>query len=214
MRSYEHPHKPLDYYHWAVYKLKRSGVDVEVVDAPKIQFSNGDWSMGEFIGGEKPVLRIATGHDQWFKIFVHEFQHYNQWMEGYKNFVSPEEESLIFDKWLLGEEVEDIENLLLKYKNMEGDCEVRTLKVLNSLDWGCDFFRPGEYAQMANAYIHLYDVLWTTRRWPDVHPSLVPKVFQSFEKKIRWAKDKLETNPSFLSLYIDNCYKEPCWSVA
>lgn len=114
-----------------------------------------------------PKLAYAKGHDAWFPVALHEYNHMCQWQEKDPIFFS--DDLLAADdylwEWLLREvelSPEDARKYAMVYLQLELNCERRSLKMITDLGLPLDTER---YAQKANAYILFYHLVLKHRKW-------------------------------------------------
>ena len=155
-------------------QANRLGVRVSLLNERKVRYTeegeDAGYSNGYFCD-EDMELAVACKQSfkQWFKVFVHESSHMDQWHEGDPdwdtvNFCGIDSGSIL-DLWL-NHHVELDEKQLTKILKpsvyVELDCERRTIKKIIKNKLPLD---PAEYAKRANAYVWFYLVMPHTRKW-------------------------------------------------
>lgn len=142
--------------------LKKSKT-IRIVEE-NITVSGGYWADYN----EKNItFACTTGHpfEKWSQTFAHEYCHFLQWLdkgEVWKDFRKIKNEDLdkIFHNKPIKEET--LDNVLRWSKNIELDCEKRTVKLLKKYKVDVDIKR---YIQKANVYIHFYNYAKRYRQW-------------------------------------------------
>lgn len=131
------------------------------------------------------VLACALGDKTSTHIsaLVHESCHMDQWLEGselWDNSHSWE----VFEHWLAGERVSNIKKHLQNIRDLELDCEKRTVKKILSYDLPID---AETYTRKANAYIQFLNFLEHTRKSPNGATLSLQKkeVWKVFPKRFR-----------------------------
>lgn len=118
---------------------------------------------GEYGGG---LLRVAVGHADWFEIFLHEFCHLCQDVDGTPWFT---ERPVVrawdqFFNWLDGGPPgTNLEAAVRHIQRCELDCERRVLRLVHK--WGFTSVSPRDYATGANAYVWSYEAMRLLRTW-------------------------------------------------
>lgn len=117
-----------------------------------------------------PRYAVATGLpiSKWLPIAVHEFSHLMQWIEGVPAWtdqsIAPSVCALDrLIEWTRGKELtgEELELLVRVAREVERDCEERTVKTITLHRLPID---PVRYAKQANAYIFYYTAMRKMRK--------------------------------------------------
>jgi hypothetical protein len=144
------------------------GVALEVTQARSLADEDGV-SNGWF-SDDPPKLAYAKGHDHWFPVALHEYNHMCQWSEGslqWHNKLQREADLYLWD-WL-ADTIMLGPGLQKKYcmvtLQLELDCERRAQKMITDLNLPLDTER---YAQTANAYIMFYHLVLKHRKWYEI----------------------------------------------
>ena len=111
---------------------------------------------------EGKVLKVAMNHPLFLDILVHEYAHLTQWQDDIPLWRKAGNSLDVLDRWLNGEDVEDIKKHLAICRDLELDNEKRSLQLIK--DWGLSIDKD-MYVKRANAYVHFYNWLYFTRRW-------------------------------------------------
>ncbi len=131
---------------------------------------------GYFDGeADQPVLACATGlpQDRWLGVFCHEYCHLTQWAEGAPVWAADKDPK--WHEWLEGKPVRNVRAQIEASRELEADCERRTVRLIKELGAPVDLDR---YIRAANAYVHFYNTIADVRKWyaPGKAPYNVPEV--------------------------------------
>lgn len=129
-----------------------------------------------------PILAVGWGcGPRRLGILLHEYSHLTQWAENCPAWRA--DRNATWGEWLDGKPVRNIRKVLANSRELEADCERRTIRLIRELDAPIDVER---YAQEANSYIHFYNVMAETRKWyaTDRRPYNCPEVVAQFSKTI------------------------------
>jgi hypothetical protein len=117
-----------------------------------------------------PKLAYAKGHDKWFPVLLHEYNHMQQWID--KDPLLMGDQQVEADEYLWDWLAKDIELTAKKSREyilstllMELDCDRRSHKMITELDLPLD---PDYYAQTANAYVLFYHLVLKHRKWYEI----------------------------------------------
>lgn len=72
------------------------------------------------------------------------------------------------DRWLTGEEVEDVFDHIRTLRNLELDNEKRSVELIKRFDLPVDI---KTYIKKANGYVYFYTWMMKTRRWSELENS-------------------------------------------
>lgn len=121
-----------------------------------------------------PLLAVATGlpADRWLGVLLHEYSHLTQWAEAAPVWAL---DTGAWDEWIAGKSIPGVKKKLIAAREVEADCERRTLRLIKELQAPVDVDR---YARCANAYVHFYNTIAATRQWyaKDCAPYNIPEV--------------------------------------
>ncbi len=111
---------------------------------------------------DQPVLACATGlpEDRWVGVLLHEYSHLTQWAEGAP--IWDADRGAEWSEWIAGKKVRNVKAQLAASRELEADCERRTIRLIRELNAPVDLDR---YTRAANAYIHFYNTIAATRKW-------------------------------------------------
>jgi len=123
-----------------------------------------------FFDENSSLLKCATNRPTilWLGVLVHEYSHFEQWQKGLKIW----EDVIINDKdvgteislWIKGKNLaqEKINDYIRRTRNLELDCERRTVKNIKKFKLPINI---KDYIQGANAYIYFYNYVCLHRTW-------------------------------------------------
>ena len=109
-----------------------------------------------------PLLAVACGRptEHWLGTLLHEYSHLTQWAENAT--VWREDRSAAWADWLNGKRVANIKQKIANSRELEADCERRTVRLIRELQAPIDL---EQYIRGANSYIHFYNVMAAKRKW-------------------------------------------------
>lgn len=148
---------------------------VSVLTSPgNFVMSDGLQVSGYFYpGDDQPIIAVAWGHPRRLGTLLHEYSHLTQWAEGMPLWRQSEHDN--WAGWLAGERVRGIRKQIESSREIEADCERRTVRLIREIDAPIDL---ETYCRAANSYVHFYNVMADIRKWyqPDRRPYMVPEV--------------------------------------
>lgn len=144
-------------------ECKKSGVKVDIRNVSYVKMS-GNIKCSGYFDSEAKVLVCAKNSPNWLETLVHEFCHYLQWKENCPAWVNGIDSVELIDRWIGGEEFEDIDYHIGMVRDLELDNEKRSAELIKK--WGLDSeIDLDSYIKKANAYVLFYNWLGKTRRW-------------------------------------------------
>lgn len=170
-------------------QLIAADVKITIQDTPQVSLDDGIGCSG-FFNSEPLEFAVAVGkpHEEWLKIFIHEFAHFEQWRD----------DAVLFDKrstdigqlfaWVNGD-IELDEPHLLQCRDsaieIEYDCEVRVLAKIRHYALE-SIINPQAYTRMANAYFNFYHYVVAERVWykPGHEPYVIDEVWNHFPAEL------------------------------
>lgn len=164
---------------------------VSVLLAPAAYVEVDGVKCGGFFCGEELKLAVGVDRDeeQWLGILLHEYSHLTQWAEDSAIWREDERVSGGTDDWLSGKPVRNAKHKIEVRRELEADCERRTIRLVKELQAPIDL---EHYARAANSYIHFYNVMRDTRKWyrdgmgpytrPDILAMCRPTLDRDFSK--------------------------------
>lgn len=150
---------------------------VAVLLAPEKDVKNGSHRSGGWFDGDssQPVLAVGTGGEhEWLGTLLHEYCHLTQWAEGAPVWKAADGWAKV-GPWLDGKAVRGVPEAMAGLRELEADCERRTVRLIRELEAPIDL---DEYCRAANAYVHFYNYMAEHRKWyaPGKGPYSVPEV--------------------------------------
>lgn len=113
---------------------------------------------------ETPIIQVGIGGREkvrWLATLAHEFSHACQWAENAPVWRESFKGDCIW-KWLNGGALKNPEDKVVYLRELEADCERRTIRLLKELRSPVDL---ALYSRGANAYVHFYNIIPETRKW-------------------------------------------------
>ncbi len=150
---------------------------VAVILSPKDHVMADNLRVSGYFDGdsEQPVLACAIGlpEDRWLGVLCHEYSHLTQWAEQAPCWGA--DKNAKWGEWIAGKAVKGVEAQIAASRELEADCERRTIRLLRELNAPVDLER---YTRAANAYIYFYNTIAATRKWyaPGKAPYNLPEV--------------------------------------
>lgn len=168
----------------------KHGVELLLSEQPQVLYpgSTNVLASGFFVITPRPKLAVGMGwpDGKWLEVLVHESCHMDQWVGNCQawqdNFLSDGREAVDWiNDWCEGRielNKEELSEIIRRAKNVELDCEKRTIEKIKRWNLGVD---TQEYAQRGNAYVHFYDIVGQTRKWnePGQAPYEIEQVWRS-----------------------------------
>lgn len=164
---------------------KKKGFELELINSIFIDIGDNAPSSGYFSEDEKKIVACLKTKD-FLGILVHEFGHFNQYIEDREWY---EECSISYIKvfeWLDGKRIRNISFHLGKCLELELDCEKRAVELIKKFNLGINI---EDYIQRANAYMYFWRYLEHSRRWcspyntPSANDSIVRVMPSKFLKE-------------------------------
>ena len=155
-------------------------------------------------------MSLATKHNEWFEVFIHEYCHFLQELDKTYEPVKPnsDDESAwcSYDSWLKGD-IELEPKILAKYttiiRNCEIDCEKRTIELIKRNKLEIDTFR---YTQEANVYALFYTLATKYRMWyVETGPLSIPELVDMMPTEIK--KSWHRVPKEFERIVREKCFK-------
>jgi len=152
-----------------VTELSKCNIKILFTNKQYVLCDDGTSSLGYWDdqSSSGPVLACSTsrGPDIWVPIFAHEFCHFCQWRErsdiwhNAQRVKNEDLELILHNKPITKHKLEFCLNTL---RDLEADCEKRTVKLL------CKYKIPisiSDYIKQANSYIYFYNQIKVHRAW-------------------------------------------------
>ena len=159
-------------------QANKLGVSVKLLKVRKVQYTDHGvdevgFSNGYFCDEELELVVAADQpFDKWFRVFIHESSHMDQWHEGDPYWDTVDfcgiDSGSIMELWLnhhVELNREQQQKMIMPSVYVELDCERRALKKILKYKLPLS---PTEYAKRANAYVWFYLVMPYTRKWYEI----------------------------------------------
>lgn len=153
---------------------------------------------GGYFDEDNRTLVAAMGHQDSKALLAHEYCHLTQWVEQTPLWLEAPESLGKIEKWLSGEDVDNIEKHIAISRSLELDNEIRTSKIIEEYDLGIDI---DLYIKKCNAYILFYNWLLESRHWskPGNSPYVNPRVLEAMSTKFDMNYETLD--PEIAKVY-------------
>jgi len=142
-------------------ECKKHGIKCDLRRGAYVKLS-GNIKCSGFFDSYNKRLVVGMKNELAFDILVHEFCHLTQWVEQCEPWVNLGNSLDMVDKWLSGEEVDNIGLHMARARDMELDNEKRSVKMLKKFGFDDMVY---DYTKRANAYIQFYNYMLHSRRW-------------------------------------------------
>jgi len=149
--------------------------NVKVVFFPKEYVKADDENCSGYFDDVLKELYVATKKSQkdWFETFIHEYCHFQQWMEREPTFMklthNRQLDNDIWD-WIQGKgniSIQRFRRSMRAYRQMELNCERRVIKLIDKYNLSVD---KKEYIRSANVYVLFYGLLESIKKWYKFSP--------------------------------------------
>jgi len=144
---------------------------------------------------EPARLAVATGDSaKWFWVFVHEYCHFNQWIEQCAGWLEYEKYVKHWDVYASGicpnVKGMDVIKEFQCARDLELDCEKRVVRMIKKYNLP---IKVEDYIRNANAYVYFYSYVRDNARWYKVAPYRVKEILKVMPTKFLTTKqyDKL-----------------------
>jgi hypothetical protein len=173
-----------------------------------ILLPDGTYCNGYFEDDPEMVFVVAMGKDikKWLPVYIHEYCHYRQCIEGAPVWRTPawEGHDEFWEEWFENGKKypqEVIDRYINVSMAVEADCERRAVKLLEENDLGISV---EEYSQKANSYIHFYNFIRLRRKWytANKEPYSIEDVWSQFNTTI---DDDFSISYEYIDLFEKHC---------
>lgn len=177
-------------------ECKRSGVKLDLRKGKYVRL--GSFKCSGYFSDSPPKLVAATKHPDAKLIVAHEFCHLTQWRDGSPLWSKGEYSVGMIDKWLEGEDIQDIETHIQNARDLELDNEIRTSKIIEEFDLGISL---EDYVKKCNAYVLFYNWVLLKRKWS--HPSNPPYLNERILSKMsgKFDMDYTSLSPELIQIF-------------
>lgn len=179
----------------------RLGVSV-LFSPKKTVVADGCHCAGYFDGeSDTPVLAVAWGMPKEHRlgVLLHEYCHATQHYEKTPVYTSA---SMDFTTWFAGKGHKNPKKAIDSCRDMEEDCERRTIRLIAELDAPVNV---EAYCQSANAYLHGHNSMFEYRSWFTKSLYELPNVLAGFNKTL---DDDFSKTPYRMRKLLSQCFKK------
>lgn len=193
-------------------ELKKHGAMLYMSPDPYINLGNLVHAVGCFDDRTPAQIQVATGKsaDAWFPVFVHEYCHFEQfierrdWWDSHKMSNGNTIFGTIFHHFMntpISNEL--LTTLCIKLAGLEQDCELRVIKKIGEWKLSID---AQKYAQSANAYVMFYHLLSMGTGMCHGSPSSIPEILKEMPDHMNLTNaDYFDLARRMLPLYNKHC---------
>lgn len=184
-------------------QLKSYDVEVELTTNKKV-FVDFDktYTKGFFddsTNPRKPLLSCSVqgNLEDWITVFAHEYCHFLQWKEKRKIWYKYAKlDAEILHKCVSNKPVkkDTLEKYLNCVRDMELDCEKKTIKLLKKYKLPIDY---DKYVKGANVYVHYYNYLKIARKWHgknQIPPYQIKEIIDAVKPEFYDSYDEIPQN--------------------
>ena len=143
-------------------ECKLHGIKLDIRKRSSYLRLTGNIKCAGYFDSENSILVVAAKREDWLEILVHEYAHLTQFSDQCDAWVAAADTSDEIDRWLGGEEIEDIESRIRTCRDLELDNEMRSVHIIRKFDLPID---TNTYIKKANGYVYFYTWMMKTRRW-------------------------------------------------
>jgi hypothetical protein len=164
---------------------------------------------GYFSAGPPKILTVATGisEKRWFPLFLHEYCHFRQFIEGDKTFnkimtslVTQDFDDLIGGRKEFSQD--KIDYFCRTIQKMELNCEHRVVESMELCNLEID---KDAYIKQANSYIFLYTLIRKDHKWPTKKmPYAIPEIAKIMKPYLLDSYEELD--PMYIEYARKLCY--------
>jgi hypothetical protein len=141
------------------------GIRCDLRDTKYVKLSPTIKCAGWFDSANKHLV-VSMNRSDALSILVHEYAHLTQWQDSLKGKFDLWDKSTAslnrVDEWLAGKRIHHVRYHLSINRDLELDNEKRAVKLIKRFGLSIDI---DTYIRRANAYVHLYNWMYYTRRW-------------------------------------------------
>jgi len=169
-------------------ECKENGIKLGLVNKRLLKTDVGPCS--GYFSEEEEMLAVAVDRDpaDWLPVLAHESCHMDQWREDAKAWQvcmsNGHDSYTLMNAWLSGEvefNTTQLKNHISRVRNLEADCEARTVKRLREYKLPLDIELQ---IRKANSYIVFYNMVAHTRKWYTVSPTYIQPILEAMPTKI------------------------------
>lgn len=140
------------------------GYTAQFIAEESVKVPNTEIKCSGYLDGKLKLLAVGTKRpaDIWLGVLAHEFCHLLQGLDNHPYFTSEVVYDELFDKWLEGQDVDNIEFVIKQVRDVELDCEKRTVELIKQYNLPINL---DEYIRMSNAYVLSHNLMLKKRKF-------------------------------------------------
>lgn len=171
-------------------QCKLKNVELDLRKSKYLELSD-NIKCGGYFDSDIPKLACAMDHEESKTLLIHEYCHMTQWLDEMPLWNESAESIELVDKWLGGEDVENIGKHVRISKDLELDNEKRAVQIMKDWDLEIDI---EDYIRKSNAYVLFYLYLEKSRKWsvPGNSPYTNKRVLELMSSKFDMNYDVLD----------------------
>lgn len=171
-------------------QCKLKNVELDLRKSKYLELSD-NIKCGGYFDSDIPKLACAMDHKESKTLLIHEYCHMTQWLDEIPLWNESAESIELVDKWLGGEDVENIGKHVRISKDLELDNEKRAVQIMKDWDLEIDI---EDYIRKSNAYVLFYLYLEKSRKWsvPGNSPYTNKRVLELMSSKFDMNYDVLD----------------------
>lgn len=171
-----------DFINFVKEECEKNGVVHSLRNTPFVTFSPGIECSGWFESEGQPELVCSMDRPDWIEILAHEYCHLTQWADKLPLWDKATQSLDRIDRWIGGEEIENINEDFDNARDLELDNEKRTVEIIKRFNLKVNL---EDYIKKSNAYVLFYNWLKISRKWssPDNAPYKNKRVISAMSNK-------------------------------
>lgn len=172
---------------------------MQLRDVGYLKLSNEVKCSGYFDDVNRKLV-VAAKAPKSLEILVHEYAHLTQWQDNCRQWKWVEKSMYVFDAWLSGKRVRNLNHHIDRIKYMELDNEKRSVELIKKYRLPIDL---EGYIKRANSYVYFYNYIKKTRKWssPDNSPYKNERIVEAMPPRFLTSYTR---NPK----YVDKIFEE------
>lgn len=149
--------------------LHAHGVKLNITEDEQVKLDGEDLGCSGYFDSDPLEFAVALGKpfNDWFKVYMHEYSHFEQWLDDPIGFSQKCSEISELFSWVEDKVELSAERLKICTQSaiwIEYDCERRVLEKIERQGIQ-HLVCPKEYAQLANAYFNFYHYVAEAKSW-------------------------------------------------
>lgn len=146
--------------------LAENKITPVISNRTQVNCGDGTYTSGYFGLGQLAVATKKPFRD-WFAIFMHEYCHFEQYLEDKKSFNGTNINSWRFFAWINGDinpRQKTVDRDIDVLRNLEFDCEKRVIQKIKKYGFE-NILEPKKYTKKANSYVNFYLFVAEQKKW-------------------------------------------------